>query len=108
MTDFTIKENDTSPALTATLQDDDGAAVDITGASVRFHMVKLNETATKIDAAADIVSEALGQVKYQWLTADTDTAGIYRGEWEVTYSDGTIETFPNDDMMEINIYEDLA
>ena len=101
MADFYIKTNDTSPAIQATLQDNDGNAVDISGAAVRFHMVKRGTTTAKVDAAATIVSEANGQVKYNWDAADTDTEGFYLGEWEVTYSDTTVETFPNDDHMEI-------
>jgi len=35
---FYVKQNDTSPAMLATLQDADGNAINLTAASVRFHM----------------------------------------------------------------------
>jgi uncharacterized protein YfaS (alpha-2-macroglobulin family) len=37
-----------------------------------------------------------GVVRYSWGTDDTDEAGRYRAEFEVTYADGSVETFPND------------
>lgn len=107
MVDFTIKQNDTSPALQCTLQDDQGIAIDISGSSARFHLVNYETGVVKIDSAGSIVSAVDGQVKYEWITGDTDTVGIYQAEWEVTYSDGSIETFPNNQNIIINIFDDL-
>jgi hypothetical protein len=39
--------------------------------------------------------------------ADTNTAGTYYGEVEVTYADNTVETFPNNGYFTIIIKEDL-
>lgn len=103
---FNIKRNDTSPALAGTLKDADGNAKDITSATVRFHMLD-EDDATVVDAAATIVNASGGTVKYSWQAADTDVAGGFRGEFEVTYSDSTIETFPNTGYIPIRIYEDL-
>ena len=103
---FIIKRNDTAPALAATCQDADGNAIDITGASVRFHMIDKNDV-TVVDAAATIVSASAGTIKYAWQAADTDESGSFRGEFEVTYSDSTIETFPNSNYIQIQIYDDL-
>lgn len=91
---FTIKQSDTSPSIQATLQDSDGNAVNINGASVRFHM-KAVGGAVVIDQPMTIVNAAGGIVRYDWQTGDTDTPGTYYVEFEVTYSDNTIETFPN-------------
>ena len=108
MIDFYIKQNDTSPAIAATLQDDAGNAIDLTGASVNFHMIEQDSATVKVDAAATIVSEANGQVKYNWIAADTDTVGVFNAEWEVTYADTTIETFPNNEHLKINIVDDIT
>jgi hypothetical protein len=48
---FTIKQNDTKPDLQRTLKNADGTAIDLTGASVKFHMKR---------------GETDGVVKYVW------------------------------------------
>jgi|TARA_R100000479_G_scaffold74103_1_gene35828 hypothetical protein len=105
---FTIKQNDTSPQIAAILQDGDGTAIDLTSASVRFHMKKIGAATATTDAAATVVSADAGSVKYEWVAADTATAGSYLAEFEVTYTNGAVETFPNDQSIAIVITEDLA
>ena len=63
---FQIKTGDTSPSLLSSLEDGAGAAIDITGATVRFHMTAIGGTAAKVDAAAVIVDAAGGVVRYDW------------------------------------------
>jgi hypothetical protein len=105
---FLIKQNDTGPAMLATLQDASGAAVNITGALVRFHMRQIGSTQVKVDAAATIVAPFDGAVRYNWLAADTDTVGSYQAEFEVTYADASIETFPNDGYIRVEIIDDIT
>ena len=104
---FKIKTNDTSPKLTVDLEDASGAAVALSGATARFHMKKYGATSLKIDAAADITDADNGRVEYSWTSGDTDTAGTYYGEIEITYGDATVETFPNSGYFTIIIQEDL-
>lgn len=105
---FYIKQNDTSPAMLATLQDADGNAINLTGASVRFHMRTIGSSQTTVDAAATVVTAASGIVRYAWDAADTATVGSYQAEFEVTYSDASIETFPNDGYIRVEIKADIA
>jgi hypothetical protein len=105
---FYIKQNDTSPALLATLQDADGNAVNVTGGSIRFHMRQIGSTAIVVDAAAVIVTPLQGTVRYDWLAADTAEIGSYQAEFEVTYADASIETFPNDGYIRVKIIDDVA
>ena len=105
---FYVKQNDTSPAMLATLQDADGNAVDITAASVRFHMRTIGGSAVKTDQAAAIVDAELGEVRYDWTASDTDTIGSYQAEFEVTYADASIETFPNDGYIRVEIIDDIT
>ena len=114
LADFIIKRDDTSRAFPSTLRtraspNDDWVVVDLTGATVRFHMRPAAEGSTvKVNALATIVNATLGQVEYQWAAGDTDTEGQFVGEWEVTFADGTIGTFPNDRELNITIRRDLA
>jgi hypothetical protein len=105
---FYVKQNDTSPAMLATLQDANGDAVNITGASVRFHMRPIGSNSITVDASATIVTPEDGVVRYDWLAADTDTIGSYQAEFEVTYADGSIETFPNDGYVRVEIIDDIT
>lgn len=105
---FYIKQNDTSPAMLASLQDANSAAIDITGATVRFHMRLIGSTDVKIDASAVILNQLNGQVRYDWDASDTDTFGAYHAEFEVTFSDGSIETFPNDEYIRVEIIDDIT
>lgn len=95
---FTMSKDDTSPALEIICQDNSGTAVAVTGASeIRFQMYTQDKATAKVNNTTDtsIVDGAAGIIDYSWQAADTDTAGTYLGRFKVTYSDGTIETFPN-------------
>lgn len=100
MSRFIIKQNDTSPAIRQELTSD-GEVVDLSGASVSFIMEG------KFDRTASIVDAAAGLVSYSWQAGDTATAGEFRSEWEVTFSDGKVETFPNAGYITIDIRPEL-
>jgi hypothetical protein len=105
---FRIKTNDTSPKLAVTLEDANGSAINISGAGgVRFHMKAFGATSLKVDAPMTITNATGGVVEYSWVAVDTNTAGTYYGEVEVTYADNTVETFPNNGYFTIIIKEDL-
>lgn len=113
MADFVVKQGDTSPPFRATLQDGLGAAVDLQGATVRFVMRRRGSRLTKV-AAAGVIEQvgngsdgSKGKIRYDWLTANTDTPGLYDAEAEVTFSGGKIETFPNLSHWIVYITDDL-
>lgn len=105
---FYIKQSDDDPVISATLTDDEGAAVDLTNATVDFHMAEPRGGQTVVDASATIVDAANGDVEYQWASSDTSKAGRYRAEFQVTYSDGDVETFPNVGYETVFIDEQIA
>lgn len=94
---FKIKQNDTKPLLTVILKED-GVVVDLTSATVMFHM------GTIVDATATIVDATAGSVRYDWDAADTAVAGQYPAEFEATLSSGRVETFPNTDVADDDEY----
>lgn len=104
---FVLKRNDTSSALLYAITP---ASVSLVGATVVFNMRDKSTKTAVISRSAAVVyiSTVNPTVRYNWLPADTDTAGTYEGEFEVTYSDGTIQTYPNTDYIDIKIYEDIA
>ena len=103
--DFTIKRGDTASRIQATLENSGGTPVSIQGATVLWKMSPLAGgtltaagTAT-IDQVGDGTGAtgAMGQVHYNWAATDLSTANWYRGEWEVTFAGGAVQTFPNGD-----------
>jgi len=107
MASMSIKRNDTAPPFTATCTDAAGDPVDVSNATIRFHMRDTSGT-VKVDAAADIVSGPDGTVRYDWAVGDTDTAGFFYGEVEVTFADDTVRTFPTTNNATVRIVGDIA
>jgi len=110
--DFHLKRNDLSPALKYQCQDEDNSPVDITqNNEVRFIMESLQGNIIVEDdtsGSVTVVDSSEGIVKYEWQEGDTEKAGIFKAEWEVEYSDGKPETFPNYGKLIILIEEDLG
>lgn len=107
MADFVIRKNDRLPELRVTLTDATGVPVDLTGATVEFHMKAPRAATAKVDAAA-IKGAGVGEVRYPWAAADTNAAGRYWGEFEVTFGDGRKQTFPNQGYTRILVTEELG
>jgi hypothetical protein len=105
-----VKQGDTSPSVLRTLQDADGNGVNLTDADVVFNMRRIHGDQTPVIEAGDVtvVDTAAGDVSFDWLPGDTDEAGGFYGEFEVTFSDGSVETFPNDGYVRIAIVAELG
>lgn len=106
--DFYWKQNDTSPAIAFQLKDGNGVAVNLTGATVKFMMWAPGAAAIKVNAAATITDATTGKVSYTPSATDTDTPGDYIAEWQVTFSGGAVETFPNGDWLKVRVLDDLG
>lgn len=111
MTAFNIKQNDRRPYLQVEFTDDTGTAVNLTGASgVYFNMRLVGSTGTpKVNrAAANVTTAASGLAEYRWTSGDTDTPGVYEGEFEIEWTSGVYETHPNNGYIQITITDDIA
>jgi hypothetical protein len=101
MSTFYIKEGNTLPAIRYELYP---PTVDLTGATARFQMRALpsHGGAILIDAFAVVVIEKdTPTLEYSWETGNS--SGVYEAEFDVTYADGKIETFPNDEFILIRV-----
>lgn len=91
---FLIKRNDTGPVLEVQLKDGNKQPVPIFGATVVFNMGTIDGEVLVDRGAVTIVDQETGVVRYPWVAGDTSEAGTHRGEFEVTFIDGRVETFP--------------
>ena len=106
---FYIKQNDTLPAIIANLTDANDAAVNLTGATVKFNMRVDPAGAVKVNAAGATIEDAeSGQVSYAWISANTDTADDYEAEFQVTFAGGAAQTFPGRNWIAVHVVDDIA
>ena len=105
MDPFYIKRGDRLPYLEATLSDEGGSLTTLAGATVYFVMKQKGSDVTKVRALATIVDATARKVRYEWGVGDTDTAGLFRGEFEVIFG-GRPWTFPNPGFIPVNVIAD--
>lgn len=106
--DLTISQNGTSPALAETITDQNGNALNLTGATVTFIMRQLSSSTPTVNAAATVVSPSAGTVQYNWATTDTATPGIYMAQFHCVLSGGAIYDWPNQGFLMIEVQENLT
>ena len=112
MADFIIKQGTTVPHLPGRLEDGNGAALDLSNASVMlrvtdplFRTVVFEHPATVLVANPDdLTSDDQANVKYVWQPSDTAIPGIYWAEWLITRTGNTDpEIVPGTGYMVISI-----
>jgi len=91
-----LVHGDTAPPLNVTLTDSTtGAAVNISGATVRLKFRAAGTTTLRSTLVGSVTNGAAGQVSFFWSddpTALTGDAGDYEGEIEITFADTTVQT----------------
>ena len=106
---FYIKQNDTRPAIAANLTDANAAAVNLTGATVKFSMRVEPAGTVKVNAATATIDDAeAGQVSYNWTASDTNTADDYEAEFQVTFAGGAVQTFQGRNWIAVHVIDDVA
>ncbi len=92
---LTFVQGDTGPDLYAVLHDlnDATSILSLVGVrEVRFQMRKADDRRFTVNAAATVMSDTGGQVKYTWGANDLAVPGTYNVQWQVTFSDNTVQT----------------
>jgi hypothetical protein len=88
---FSIKQNDDYPNFTKQIE----PSKSMSGiASVDFHMETLDSGTVVVSNSGIVESESDKKLSYKWPNSGTQSPGHYYGEFEVTYSDSGIESFP--------------
>jgi len=108
MNSFKIKRHDAGPPLRLFVMQSDEASFNFTGyTQPRFIMRALDAATPKVSAAAAIDDAQGGVLRYDWVPADTDTAGRYQAEFELIDPAGKKRTFPVDEYAYVEVIEDL-
>jgi hypothetical protein len=104
-----IKRHDTRPYVDATILDELGDPIDLTGASATFVMANSQGEMVFEKTAVVHPDQAghRGELTYEWEPEDTAWVGTYRGEFETTFTDGSIQTFPTRGHIWVKIHSDL-
>lgn len=105
---FYIKQNDTSPAIRSNLLDSAGAAINVTGATVRFSMKDQYGQIVVDNQLATIIEYANGVVEYDWQAGDTANSGNHYAEFEITFDNGRVQTVPNDSDILVKIAPEVG
>lgn len=106
---FYIKQNDTAPSIEAALSDSNGRVKSMANASVvRFHMQDENGNLLVENGLGTIINATKGIVAYEWRAGDTANTGIHSAEFQIEYTNGQIETFPNTGYIKVIIKDELA
>ena len=90
---FNITAGDKLYALQFTLKDNDGNALDLTGATGTFRAQFETGTALAVQRAITLVTPASGICKYIVQAGDFDTPGRYYAEIEVLFTTTEVSTF---------------
>lgn len=95
-----IKQGDTRHAIRATLKTLEGVPIDLSGATIIFKMSN-RHVGTVIEREA--VYEIDGKVHFVFQGGETEIARMFDAEFEVTYTDGRVETFPHSGKIQVYI-----
>lgn len=94
-----IKKGKASPSVQFRLFDmDTFLPVNLTGAQIRFFMEGPEDRTDvkRIEGEGEVVVSPLtGIGRYEWNPGETDISGSYRGDFEITLSDGTKVRVPD-------------
>ena len=106
-----IKQNDLLPILEAILQDVNENPVDLGSAlGIVVHLREEDGAALKIEDGVVVIDSnpATGKITYAWVSTDTDTNGLFLGEFEVTWPGDKKQTFPSRGYISVEVINDLA
>lgn len=95
--ELTVKRGDIAPDVELTITDENGVAVDLTGAAVTFSMVSSRNPAVAVldDRPGVLVTPLEGKIAYRWTAGETDIEpGTYEGEFTIDPQVGDNMTAP--------------
>lgn len=93
--EVTLTKGDKGFDLTFNVKDDDDAAVNLSGSTIKFKMEKPGDSTSQIDGSCVITDASGGVCTYTIGATDLSTVGTYNGELEISFSADHIVTVRN-------------
>lgn len=106
--DLSIGQGTTTPAYQAVITDAYGYPVNLTGATCKLVMRRLQDASPAVSAAMTITNATSGAVAYDWSASDTATAGLYQVQVQVTESSGATYNWPNAGYQVVEVIPSLS
>lgn len=105
MAELVVKEGDTLPTLTDTLN----TAESLSGGDVTLYVQRTGTDELLVNDTATVNDDTAGAADVEYQFSDTQTAntGTHLAEWVVTYSDGDTETFPKNGYITVTFDDQL-
>lgn len=109
---FKIKKKDTLPPLTINLKTlgNLGQKIDydLLGVSgITFSMYDHLSNVKTYNKSAQTICASGGTIQYSWQEEDTDTEGIFYGEFKLKYNTGKIMSIPTQGGIKIEILKNI-
>jgi len=109
---FIIKRHDTAPAIIATVYDKgclgEWGRLNLSGVSrIDFSMADDCGVLVVASQSAQTISASSGIIQYCWQDGDTSSSGMYTGEFELFFADGTKMSLPREGGIAIRIADDI-
>lgn len=110
MPDLVMKRGDTTPTFRARCLDDTTPVDLSSAASVKLLMRRYGASTSALSATMVVEDQATspGWVYRAWSPSDLSVAGEYHAEVEVTWANGTVQTFPPTGWVTIRVADDLG
>jgi hypothetical protein len=108
----TYKRNDTGPPITIVCLDGNTPQNLTTATSAKFLMGSINAagvSTVKVQGSMTFDADrTTGRVTYTWGATDLDTTGDFKVEVEITYANGSKQTFPSDSYLTVSVLADVG
>lgn len=111
MADYYLKQGDDAPTVATILKDINNDPVNLTGASGSAYFRPARVTTGLVTATLTVDPDQAanrGLVTFPWPSGGLSVLGEWLGEFEITFTGGKKQTFPNDGYFILEVVPQLA
>lgn len=107
--DFVINQGETEPIFAQQIYDSTGSPVNLAGATGSLVLRnQASPSAVTVTGRVTIFDAANGKIQWQPSAQDTSAPGLYQAKWQITWANGTPQSYPTDGWLEVSIEPSLV